>query len=376
YFVAGYSQSFGGGDYDIYLIKIDPSGNLLWQKTYGGTGNEHAREIIHTSDGNYVLTGPSNSGQSSQQAFLMKIDLAGTVLWTKYYGGSGQETSNSVKQTPDGGFMMSGQTFSYGQSSGVVYLIKTDVNGDTTWTKYYNTGSLLSEAISLVSNGDGSFAFVVRDSTAASDIDVRIIKMDNTGNVIWNKNYGGSQKDTPKRLRNTNDGGYVASTTSRSFGWINPDMWILKFTSGGDTLWSKHFGGSNHEHGNDIKQMPDGGYIVVGHSKSYGPDGQRIMLVRINSAGTLGVKINDGEELSFNLYPNPSTDGALAIRYGKPATSSLKICNSLGQCVYSAALEFETNEAKTIRLTDPVPGVYIVSLQIDDHIATKKIIIE
>jgi hypothetical protein len=376
YFVVGYSQSFGGGDFDIYLIKIDPTGTLLWQKTYGGIGNEHGREIIPTSDGNYAIVGTSNSGQTSDQAFLMKIDLAGTVLWTKYYGGDMHEGGNSVKETPTGDFIVNGQTFSYGQTNGSVYLVKTNSTGDTTWTRYYNTGNITSEGTSIVSNPDGSFVFIIRDSSATNDIDARLIKTDSNGNILWNKLYGGNQKDTPKRLRQTSDGGYVASITSRSFGWINPDMWILRFNTIGDTLWSKHFGGPNHEHANDIKQTADGGYVVTGHSKSYGTDGQRIMLVRTDEAGLVGIKINNLDIVNFNLFPNPSSNGKLSLQMQEGISANLKICNPLGQIVFNEPVLFRDKEIKPISLEQNTPGIYLITIYTSEFTVSRKVLIE
>jgi hypothetical protein len=375
YFILGYSQSFGGGDFDTYLIKISPTGSLLWQKTYGGFGNDHGREIIKTTDGNYAFVGTTSSGFTSDQAFLTKIDLAGTVLWTKNYGGSMHEGGNTVKETSDGGFIIAGQTFSYGQGNGSAYLVKTHSNGDTSWTKYYNTGTIISEVNSLVVNSDRSFVFVVRDSSSTTDIDVRVMKTDSLGVLGFNKLYGGTKKDTPKKIQKTNDGGYVIASSSRSFTWMNPDMWILKLTVGGDTSWTKHFGGTNHEHGNDIKQTADGGYIAVGHAKSYGSDGQRIMLVKIPNSGTVGIKIND-EELSFNLFPNPSRDGYLNIQFEKNTFSTVLISNSLGQIIYNQAIAFQNNETKVIGFGNNQPGMYLVTIKTDNSVITKKIIIE
>ena len=113
YFVVGYSQSFGGGDQDVYLIKIDPSGNTLWTKTYGGYGNEDGKEIVATADGNYVIVGASNSQNfANNDMMLTKIDPAGNVIWMKYYGGPAYESARSVKLCLDGGFIMAGKTAS------------------------------------------------------------------------------------------------------------------------------------------------------------------------------------------------------------------------------------------------------------------------
>jgi hypothetical protein len=375
YFVLGYSMSFGGGDKDIYLIKIDPSGNLIWQKTYGGWGNEEGREIISTSDGNYAFVASSNSNFTSSQMTLTKIDLSGNVLWSKNYGGSMAEFGNSLKESNDGGFILTGKTLSFGsQPNGSAYLVKTNSVGDTTWTKYYDTGTMVSEGISLIAETDGTYLFAVRDSASASDVDIRLIKTNASGSILWNKIYGGIKKDTPKKLRKTSEGGYMIASTSRSFGWINPDMWILKLTNTGDTIWTKHYGGVNHEHGNDVKEI-QGAYIAVGHARSYGPDGQRIMLVKIDNGG-VSMLSSTNNDISFNLFPNPSADGNITFQSAKNTSSQLTVNNSIGQTILKETLVFESNESKTLKIGEDQPGIYLVTLKTGEAIFSKKIIVQ
>lgn len=375
YFILGFSQSFGGGDYDTYLIKINSSGALLWQKIYGGSGNEHGREIIKTTDGNYVIVGSSNSFTASKDAFLMKIDLAGTVLWSKYYGGLMEEAGNSVKQCNDGGFILTGQTFNFGPD-GDVYLVRTNSAGDTLWTKTF-TDPLADEGISIVANNDGTYTFAVRDSTATTDVDIRIIKTTSTGNVIWNKRYAGTDKDTPKRIRPTNDGGYIIGAISRSFGWINPDMWLLKLNAAGDTTWSRHYGGSDHEHCHDIKQTADGGYIACGQSRSYGP-GQKIIFLKLDASGQISVV--PVEEFSLNnisnIYPNP-TEGIIKVVFARVISLKINITNTFGQIVFTEKIEtFKKDEAKVIDFTGNTPGIYFLTCQTRNNITTNKIILK
>ncbi len=358
YFLVGYSQSYGGGDYDILLIKIDTAGNLLWTKTYGGNGNDMARDVISTSDGNYMIVGWSNSpGLADQNANLIKIDPAGTVIWSKLYGGSANDYGNCVKQTSDGGFIMVGQTFSFGSPGGDAYLVKTNANGDTTWTKRFG-GAYSDEGYYITVNPDGSYVFLVRDSsTAGKDIDVRIIKTDSIGNVIWNKVYGGNQKDTPKMIQPTSDGGYIVGAISRSFGWVNPDMWILKLNNTGDTTWTRHYGGSQNEHCYAIRELPDGSYIATGKTASFGPDFDPIFL-KLNPNGTLAVGINElaVSKTNIKVYPNP-TNGLIKLDIGDIYPSKISIKNILGEEIY---LNSVIPNDLTLDLKGQKPGVYFL----------------
>lgn len=374
YFLVGYSQSYGGGDLDILLIKIDPNGNQLWLKTYGGTGNDYARDITATTDGNYMIVGSSNSQSTTgQNANLIKIDPTGNVIWSKTYGGSANDHGSIVKQCSDGGYIMLGQTYSYGVGNGDAYLVKTDSGGDTLWTKTFG-GAQNDEGVSLVVNNDNSFTFLVRDSSGAGkDIDVRITKTTSNGNLVWSKLYGGGQKDTPKMIQQTTDGGYVLAAISRSFGWINPDMWILKCTSTGDTTWTQHYGGANHEHCYAVREQTDGSYIAVGKTDSYGPDMDAIFL-KLNSNGTLAVGIPELTDASaIKLYPNPS-DGNLNLDLTKFKAKKITVIDVLGTEIYSKELNSETQI--TINLQNKKTGVYFVKSESETQSVINKFIIK
>jgi hypothetical protein len=379
FFVLGFSQSFGGGDYDTYLIKIKSTGDTLWTKTYGTNGNESGKEIIPTSDGNYIIVGEGNDQVSSNyDAFLIKIDPSGNVIWTKNYGGPAYESGNSVKQCLDGGFILTGQTYSYGQN-GDVYLVKTNSVGDTLWTKNYG-GAQYDEGMSLIANSDGSFTFVVRDSSSGfGDVDVQIIKTDSNGSIIWNKIYGGSQKDTGKMIQPTSDGGYIVAGHSRSFGWVNPDMWILRLDQSGDTLWTRHYGGSDHEHCYSARQTSDGGFTAIGHTASNSSNWE-IMFIKLNSIGKFGQEVGVNEIYSDNnlsVYPNP-TERIINIDItGNMLSSIFKITNTLGQEIFSETIDGSNqNKKKTIDLYGHESGVYILSIQSSQESITKKIILQ
>lgn len=372
YFLIGYSQSYGGGDADILLLKIDPSGNLIWQKTYGGSGNDYGKDIISTTDGNYAIVGSSNSGSSSHDANLIKIDPAGTVIWSKLIGGSANDYGHSVKQCSDGGYILLGHTFSFG-TNGDAYLVKTDSNGDPVWTKNFG-GSQFDEGAYITVNSDNSFTFLIRDSSSAGqEIDIRIVKTDATGNTIWSKIYGGTKKDTPKMIQPTSDGGYIVAAISRSFGWINPDMWIIKFNSVGDTTWTRRYGGAGNEHCYVVREQPDGSYIAVGKTASSSTDADPILL-KLNANGTMAVGINENfiSEHSINLYPNPN-DGHFTIDLLDFKANKITIADVLGLEIYMK--EFESESTANITLHNKHSGIYFIKCESGTSTVIKKLII-
>jgi hypothetical protein len=369
YFIVGFSASYGGGDVDMYLLKIDGAGNVLpgFPKTFGGTSFDEARQIIKTSDGKYVIVGHSKSYDSgNQQAVLIKIDNSGTPDWTMRYGGAGLEFGNAVKECSDGGFIITGQTFSSGQN-GDTYLVRTNSSGVAVWEKNFG-GGLTDEGMGVEINSDGSFVVVVRDSTASRDIDVRMMNISSDGNTLnWDKSYGGTEKDTPKTLRRLDDGTLIVAAISRSFGWINPDMWLMKFNNSGDTLWTKHYGGSDHEHCHMAKQDPNNNAIIaVGHARSNLNNagwGQKIMFLRVNMDGDLGAL--SVEELSNNpavsIYPNPA-DGFVNVmfsNFNEPVNVS--ITNILGAVIYKQTI-LPGSDVKVLDMSEQRSGIYTVNL--------------
>jgi hypothetical protein len=375
FFIVGYSNSFGGGDQNIYLLKVNQSGDTLFTRVYGGYGNEEGKEIVATADGNYVIIGGSNSASfSNNEIQLIKIDVYGTVLWTKYYGTPQYESGRSVKLCPDGGFILSGKTSANPTAIASLYLVKTNSNGDTTWTKTISGGADSFEGKSILANSDGTYTLAIDDSSAANDSDVRILKLDAMGGIIWNKMYGGTLKDICKTIRPTSDNGYIVGAISRSFGWVNPDVWLLKLDANGDAVWTRHYGGSGHEHCYSARQTSDGGYIAIGHARSFSSTWE-VYFLKLDAAGVVGIN-EFANNYKLLVYPNPS-DGILNIDVsGKAEYTLFTITNTLGQTVYSENLdELRGNKLLTIDLQSNTPGVYFVTLQSSTNSITKKLIL-
>lgn len=369
YFLVGHSQSYGGGDYDVLLLKIDPSGNTLWLKTFGGWGNDKGSDIIATNDGNYMIIGSTDSWSQDHNFYLIKIDPAGNVLWSKELGGSANDFGSSIQQTPDGGYMILGTSYSFG-AGGDALQIKTDASGNAAWQNNFG-GANYDEGMYIVCNGDGSSVFVVRDSSlAGKDIDTRVIKTDVTGSVVWNKVYGGTKKDTPKMIQRTMDGGYVIAAITRSFGIISPDMWIVKLDASGDTTWTRRYGGNQHEHCYVVRELSDGSYIAVGKTESFSPDFE-VMFLRVNSFGTM----TTGQEMAaigsvFNMYPNPAA-GEVTLDLSGINASRVTLTDLTGRAFY--VNEHAGKGRLKINLGDNSRGIYFVTVQTDAGSLTRKL---
>lgn len=379
FLIAGYSQSNGGGDQDVYLLKINASGDSLWTKFYGGWGNEEGKEIVATTDGNFVIVGGSNSVNfSNNDMLLIKISPAGTAIWTKYYGSdTTYESARSVKLCQDEGFILAGKTASIPNAKASIYLVKTNSAGDTLWTKTYSGGTNSYEGKFVLANSDGTYTLCADDSSGTHDSDVRLMNISSSGDILWNKSYGGTDKDITKMIQPTTDGGYIVAAISRSFGWSNPDMWLLKINTSGDTLWTRHFGGAGHEHCTAARQTDDGGYIAIGHTRSFGVI-WKIMFVKLNDLGNIvDVSPLALNNTTFNIYPNPARGKIhIDLSDARYSQATFRISNSLGQILFSETIDPASGiKNKEINLENKNPGIYFITMQTNDHITTKKLVL-
>jgi hypothetical protein len=315
YIITGHTSSFGAGSYDVYLIKTNANGDTLWTKTFGGTSNDMAYSIQQTNDGGYIITGNTNSfGAGNSDVYLIKTDANGNSLWAKTFGGTGNDYGYSVQQTTGGGYIITGITYSFGAGSEDVYLIRTDANGDSLWTKTFG-GIGLDEGKHVVQTSDGGYIISgLTGSFGAGSYDLYLIKTDVNGNSLWTKTLGGTGQDEGRDVRQTSDGGYIISGLTTSFGAGGSDVYLLKTDINGVLLWAKTYGGSGTDIGNASQQTSDGGYIVAGTTDSSSTGKSDIYLIKTDNTGnSLWRKTFGGTNLEYVFSCQQTTDGGYII---------------------------------------------------------------
>jgi len=201
---------------------------------------EEVLSIQMTSDGGYIMTGSTMSfGAGNSDVYLIRADSMGNIIWTRTYGGAGVDLGHAVQQTTDGGYIVAGRTLSFGAGFDDVYLIKTDAAGDTLWTKAYGGGGF-DGARDVRQTTDGGYIVGCHtNSFGAGAIDIYLIKTDSIGNVLWAKTYGGTKGELIRSVRQTTDGGYIALGGTQSFVNGNDDIYLVK-TDSYDTLQYIH----------------------------------------------------------------------------------------------------------------------------------------
>jgi hypothetical protein len=369
YIIAGWTYPFGAGDVDVYLIKTDASGDTIWTRTYGGSDADVARSVQQTSDGGYIIAGLTNSfGAGNDDVYLIKTDASGDTIWTRTYGGSGDDEGNSVCETSDGGYIIAGKTESFGAGRNDVYLIKTDVSGDTIWTRTYG-GSDWDWGYSVQQTSDGGY--IIAGWTypfGAGSWDVYLIKTDASGDTIWTRTYGGSDWEYGYSVQQTSDGGYIIAGLTCSFGAGWTDVYLIKTDASGDTIWTRTYGCSKADEGHSVQQTSDGGYIITGKTWSFDDGPGDVYLIKTdadgNSAGVEEAKETRSAPGLLLEVRSPSED-KLDLSFFLPSSglARVELFDAAGKRV--GVIEDGGRQAGWHHITRPLSlprGVYFVQL--------------
>ncbi|MCB0790698.1 MAG: hypothetical protein H6595_13425 [Flavobacteriales bacterium] len=373
----GSTGSFGNGNSDIYVVRVNDAGDHIWSATFGGPGIEDGNDILALPDGNFLVVGTTNSfGEGGYDGYVVEFSAAGELLWQHTYGTSDWDLFNAVTRTTDGGFLFAGLTYGAGHGGADAWVVRTDGAGDLLWQEYYgDAGSDAANSVITVSSG----GFVLAGHIGSNgEQDAWIQKIDDGGGEEWQVVLGGDSLDDFNDVIETSDLGFVAVGSTHSYhdfteayhakvdafgGFVWDHVWgqvgeqvtngILESTSGdlvsigytttagqggkdafilfsdanGDFMrgvTNGGDGGTNDESGNDILRCASGGFAFTGYTESFGFGTRDLYLVRTNDTGWTDTPSVDelfdplpvrdhGPLASFEVYPIPSSTGEVSI---------------------------------------------------------------
>ncbi|WP_346882409.1 hypothetical protein [uncultured Algibacter sp.] len=373
YAILGYAQSMDGDvttktneSFDYWLLKFDQNHILQWQKTYGGSDDDRGSDIIQTTDGGFALIGfsQSNDGDLNENAgnddfWVTKLNASGNIIWQKTFGFLGTDSGLSIIQTHDDGFLVTGildVTASNGQgknssvlhAGGDYWAIKLDALGEKEWSKFYG-GSLSDTPFDVIQTKDNGY--IIIGSSDSNDVDITnnkgaydfwIIKISETGTLLWEKSFGGKEIDEAHAITSTADGNYiiVGDTRSNDLDVSNnkgvADVWIIKISPMGELIWEKTFGGTSFDAGRSISKTQDDGFIISGNSRSANGDvssnsGQNdAWILKIDNQGSLKwQKSFGGSNIDFAKNAIQLNDNSI-IGVGESSSSNADIINNKG----------------------------------------------
>ena len=287
YAVAGYTESKGRGSADFWVLKLDNTGTKVWEKTFGGAMNDEAHSIIQTSDDGYAVAGYTNSkGSGSRDFWVLKLNSTGRIVWEKTVGGSRGDRAYSIIQTSDDGYAVAGYTHSKGSGGSDFWVLKLNSAGTEVWEKTFG-GAMGDGARSIIQTSDDGYAVAGHTySKGRGGSDFWVLKLNSAGTEVWNETFGGTDVDFARSIIQTSDGGYAVAGYTYSKGSGGSDFWVLKLNSAGTKIWDKTFGGARNDVAYSIIQTSDGGYAVAGETNSKGSGSWDVWVLKLNNTGT------------------------------------------------------------------------------------------
>jgi hypothetical protein len=361
YIICGTTYSFGSGGSDIWLIKTNEFGDTLWTKTYGGDGDDHGTSVKQTDDNGYILTGIVDFETGNSDTWLIKTNELGNLQWVKIFGGDEDDRGNSLKLASDGGYIIAGETDSFGMDSFNLWLIKTDENGDSLWTKTIG-GNSSDVASDVCQTKDGGYVMTGRSNSWPFSDQIIISKTDEKGDLIWLKAFG--KRDLDDRsdgysVEQTSDEGYIIAGTL--FHWDEGYRynWVLKTDANGDTIWTKKImSGAEFFMPRvcKVRQTKGNGYILVGVIKDSVDSVSNTRLIKLDEQGdvvwTKIIKEN------HSTYPH-----------------SIKQTHDNGYIVAgykNTSLDTINNDLWLVKFAPDVSNIYLEQNIIRDHFAVEQ----
>jgi len=382
YLLVGDTRSFGAGYYDYWLVKVGESSDSIWSRTFGGSGLDRCSSIGRTSDNGYLLGGNTISfGAGNTDFWLVKTDATGEGLFSHTYGGHEYDECYAVKQTSDGGCVLAGYTESFGAGITDFWLVKTNANGDSSWSRTFG-GSQLDVCLSVEQTSGGGYILTgYTFSFGAGGADFWLVKTDANGNQLWSRTFGGSDDDRCNSVHQTADGGYILGGYTESFGAGSTDFWLVKTDANGTELWNRTFGGSGDDLCHAVIRTTDGGYMLAGYTTSFGAGARDFWMVKTgpdpaNATDELLTLVPSSPALS--AFPNPFNPSAtISFSLSRESGITLSVFDLAGGSVKTLA-EGRWHAGKHSVLFDGsgLPsGIYFARLTAGGAQATQKLLL-
>ena len=362
FIIGGFTETFGAGIRDMFLFKVSEGGDTLWTHTYGGESIDAAIDMKQTTDGGFIMTGYTFSyGAGNSDVYVIRTDSNGQVLWQKTFGGALNDIGHAIAETADGGFVIAGETESFSVSNRDIYLVRLNADGELQWSFTYGGMDYeAGNAISLRENGDIAIAGYTRGEGAGAE-DFLLLLTDDQGTMKWARTYGGPEDETAKEIISLADKGFLITGYARSFSAGGLDVYLVRTDSIGISGCDQEVENFNARNITSAQGAPVSevsfGTVVKERPTLTGSTNTSVA----NACKVLNTVSGESMEEPFTIYPNPAHD-VLLIKSSSPlfaGSCTISLFDPYGRRLVHIPLE---SGDETIDLPILPPGMYVVAI--------------
>jgi hypothetical protein len=286
----GGTTSYGNGEADAYVMKVDGNGEMEWDAAYGGANYDYAYSAAAVK-GAYFITGYTSSFSKNPDSdvYLIKIDKKGVKAFERTFGGANWESGYSVASLDDGGCVIAGYTDSYGNGKSDMYLIRADAKGNCVWARTFG-GIRDDRAYCVIKSRDNNIIISGKSGSYNArgfGWDMIVMKVDMQGNSLWSRVFPAAEVDVGMTVANTSDGGLVACGTKKCYGICDSNVYVIKMDAEGNTQWSRIFAGKSDDAATGLCVDKNGNYAVTGTTLSYGNGLGDVFLLLLDKNGEI-----------------------------------------------------------------------------------------
>ncbi|MEL6282944.1 MAG: hypothetical protein AAFQ73_09365 [Pseudomonadota bacterium] len=284
----GHTRSKGRGESDVWIVRLAPSGLVLWEKTFGGPENDRAKSVVRLADGGYAVAGFTASfGAGSRDMWLLRLDDAGAHLWSRTFGGVGTDSAMSVAATADGGIALTGQIWAEDAPRADLAVMRLNAEGDVLWRRTVDRSKIdIGTAVAPTADGGLMVLGSSQAETGLTD-DVLALRYDAAGDLVWEKRLGAEKRDVPWSTTETANGDILIAAATWSFGAGSADAWLLRLSASGDEVWRRTYGGPAWDRALGVLALPGDEMLMIGHTSNKGAGYEDAWMLRLDSDGRL-----------------------------------------------------------------------------------------
>jgi uncharacterized delta-60 repeat protein len=282
--VAGATESSGAGEFDVWVFKVSADGELIWDRQFGGPATDWASALVATSDGGVAVGAYTQDVSEGPYDFwVLKLDGEGNLEWQQRFGGEQTDWSNAITATSDDGIVVVGHTESSGAGGADFWVLQLNSQGDLIWQRTFG-GAKADYASAVTTTREAELLVTgMTISQGAGLFDGQIIKLTATGEVLWNKTFGGPGNDWLRAIAQTQDGNYAIAGYTDSKGAGENDVWLFKLTPDGEVIWDRTYGDAGNEWARALAELPDGSLALAGDTYSMGAGAADVLVLKVGA---------------------------------------------------------------------------------------------